>query len=214
MSGDGDTHRMCDYILSHHVGDYGVMHLLYDYDRVKAHLMSDYGATLHVNVTISEAEDILAASYYVYRRREDEKEHIAIDRAYHLPEHISRHVDIVSPTLHLPEGRFEASKSGLSARDLNAAGARPSGAPKSALQASPIICFPDALLMSVCLNLEGYVFHTKGRESVRHLRELGMPSCIIQFQLRAASPREEFCGSVQVSPPSVAGFKCAHFTLS
>ncbi|TFY61990.1 hypothetical protein EVJ58_g4155 [Rhodofomes roseus] len=59
------------------------------------------GSWIKVNVTIEEAERLLGTEYYVYQFGEDESHtHVACHEKYHLPEHVSKHVEIVSPTLH------------------------------------------------------------------------------------------------------------------
>ncbi|KAI0922999.1 hypothetical protein AcV5_009837 [Taiwanofungus camphoratus] len=62
--------------------------------------LSASGGWLQANVTIEEAERLLATEYYVYRFGSESAEHIACDKKYHLPEHVSKHVELVSPTLH------------------------------------------------------------------------------------------------------------------
>ncbi|OBZ72773.1 Tripeptidyl-peptidase SED1, partial [Grifola frondosa] len=62
--------------------------------------LSTSGGWLRANVTVEEAERLLETEYYVYEHEADGTEHIACENAYHLPEHISKHVDIVTPTLH------------------------------------------------------------------------------------------------------------------
>lgn len=67
-------------------------------DRVR---LSTSGGWLHANVTIEEAERLLGTEYYVYQHSDDEDlEHIACHEKYHLPEQVSKHVEIVTPTLH------------------------------------------------------------------------------------------------------------------
>ncbi|KAI0938760.1 hypothetical protein AcV5_000369 [Taiwanofungus camphoratus] len=61
------------------------------------------GGWLQANVTIEEAERLLGTEYHVYQYGEagnESKEHIACKDRYHLPEHVSKHVDLVMPTLH------------------------------------------------------------------------------------------------------------------
>ncbi|PCH35493.1 subtilisin-like protein [Wolfiporia cocos MD-104 SS10] len=63
--------------------------------------LSTSGGWLHANVTIEEAERLLGTEYYVYQHSDDEDlEHIACHEKYHLPEQVSKHVEIVTPTLH------------------------------------------------------------------------------------------------------------------
>ncbi|TFK53218.1 subtilisin-like protein [Heliocybe sulcata] len=53
---------------------------------------------IEVNATVEEAEQLLQTEYHVYRH-ESGKEHVACD-AYHVPEHVSKHVDIIMPSIH------------------------------------------------------------------------------------------------------------------
>lgn len=58
------------------------------------------GGWVMANVTVEEAEHLLGTEYYVYEHAEDRKEHLACHGKYHLPEHVSKHVDLITPTLH------------------------------------------------------------------------------------------------------------------
>lgn len=69
----------------------------------RAQLSSD-GVYLRVNVSVSEAERLLATEYYVYQH-EDGTEHLACQHGYHLPEHVSQHVDLVKPTIQFSSAR-------------------------------------------------------------------------------------------------------------
>ncbi|OSD06822.1 subtilisin-like protein [Trametes coccinea BRFM310] len=69
--------------------------------------LSDNGQYVRVNVSVSEAERLLATEYYVYQEDASSTNHLACGSGYHLPEHVSRHVDVVTPTIHL--GRLTAS---------------------------------------------------------------------------------------------------------
>ncbi|KZT01332.1 subtilisin-like protein [Laetiporus sulphureus 93-53] len=63
--------------------------------------LSESGGWLQVAVTVEEAEDLLATEYFVYQFGEEGKaEHIACAKKYHLPEHVSKHVELITPTLH------------------------------------------------------------------------------------------------------------------
>lgn len=62
------------------------------------------GMHLRVNVSVSEAERLLATEYYVYQH-EDGTEHLACQHGYHLPEHVSRHVELVKPTIQFTSAR-------------------------------------------------------------------------------------------------------------
>jgi len=54
---------------------------------------------LHFDVTVEEAERLLKTQYHVYRHEVSGKVHVACS-GYHVPEHISRHVDFITPTVH------------------------------------------------------------------------------------------------------------------
>ncbi|KAI0630312.1 subtilisin-like protein [Trametes polyzona] len=64
--------------------------------------LSHDGMFVRVNVSIAEAERLLATEYYVYQD-EDGAESVACKHGYHLPEHVSRHVDLVRPTIDFSE---------------------------------------------------------------------------------------------------------------
>ena len=57
------------------------------------------GGWLTADVTVAEAEALLGTEYHVYAH-EDGAESVGCDKAYHLPEHVSKHVDLVTPTVH------------------------------------------------------------------------------------------------------------------
>ena len=57
------------------------------------------GGWLTADVTVTEAEALLGTEYHVYAH-EDGAERVGCDKAYHLPEHVSKHVDLITPTLH------------------------------------------------------------------------------------------------------------------
>ncbi|KAI9060234.1 subtilisin-like protein [Trametes sanguinea] len=63
--------------------------------------LSDNGQYVRVNVSVSEAERLLATEYYVYQEDASGTSHLACGSGYYLPEHVSRHVDLVTPTIHL-----------------------------------------------------------------------------------------------------------------
>lgn len=69
-------------------------------DRASVRL-SQGGGWLKANVTVEQAERLLQTEYHVYQSDEEGGgQHIACYEKYHLPEHVARHVDIVTPTLH------------------------------------------------------------------------------------------------------------------
>ena len=96
--------------------------------------LSPNGGALHLDVTIAEAENIFASKYYVYRRAEDGDERVAFESAYTLPEHVSKHVDLVTPSLHLPVS--DAALARRAGKSSSPTYARPSGASKSVIAVS------------------------------------------------------------------------------
>jgi tripeptidyl-peptidase-1 len=65
------------------------------YERIR---LSPTRLWLELNATVEEAEDLLRTEYNVYKH-ETGTEHVACNE-YHLPQHISPHVDFVLPTIH------------------------------------------------------------------------------------------------------------------
>ena len=96
--------------------------------------LSPNGGALHLDVTVAEAENILESKYYVYRHNEDGNERVAFESAYTLPEHVAKHVDLVTPSLHLPRSDASLTKRAGNGKPIFA---RPSGAPKAAIS----VCF-------------------------------------------------------------------------
>ncbi|KAJ7902510.1 subtilisin-like protein [Mycena olivaceomarginata] len=58
------------------------------------------GDILQLDVTIAEAESLLRAEYYVYSDDEDGSVRVGCHDGYTLPDHVSKHVDLVWPTVH------------------------------------------------------------------------------------------------------------------
>lgn len=54
---------------------------------------------IHVDVTASEAENLLDTQYYQFKHALTGQAHVACEE-YSLPEHIQEHVDFVTPTVH------------------------------------------------------------------------------------------------------------------
>ncbi|KAI0663745.1 subtilisin-like protein [Cubamyces menziesii] len=74
---------------------------------------------LVANVTVAEAEELLGTEYYVYQHADSGHKQVGCDKAYHLPEHVSKHVELITPTIHFDkkvrrsvEGRSVKSKVG------------------------------------------------------------------------------------------------------
>ena len=70
------------------------------------------GGAFHLDVTVAEAEDILAAEYHVFRHGNG-SEWVGIHGSYHLPEHISKYVDLVWPTVHFDGTPLRWRRNGL-----------------------------------------------------------------------------------------------------
>ncbi|KAI9001568.1 subtilisin-like protein [Trametes punicea] len=68
-----------------------------DAERVR---LNPSGGWLVANVTVAEAEELLGTEYFVYEHAESGHEQLGCGTAYHLPEHVSKHVELVTPTLH------------------------------------------------------------------------------------------------------------------
>jgi tripeptidyl-peptidase I len=66
-------------------------------DKVK---LSPNGDILQLDVTIAEAENLLQAEYYVYSDDDKGNMRYGCHDGYNLPEYISKHVDLVWPTVH------------------------------------------------------------------------------------------------------------------
>ena len=77
--------------------------------------LSADGAHIHVNVSVAEAERLLATEYYVYGHEASGEERVACYRGYHLPEHVAGHIELVTPTVHFE--RASALASGSAAAD-------------------------------------------------------------------------------------------------
>ncbi|KAI0367778.1 subtilisin-like protein [Pilatotrama ljubarskyi] len=97
-------------------------------DASRIRMSKDHSYML-VNVSVAEAESLLATQYYVYQH-DDGSEDVGCHHGYHLPEHLLDHVDLVSPTVHFERVRFGTHRSRK--RSLSSAGKmrRPKGAPK------------------------------------------------------------------------------------
>lgn len=76
--------------------------------------LSKSGGWLSVNVTVQEAEQLLGTEYHVYQHGDDGREHVACKGGYLLPEHVSKHVELITPTI---EFDVKVSRHGLVDRD-------------------------------------------------------------------------------------------------
>ncbi|KAI0672543.1 subtilisin-like protein [Trametes maxima] len=62
--------------------------------------LSRSGSWITANVTVAEAEELLGTEYYVYQHAEGGREHVGCHNGYHVPQHVSKHVDLITPTVH------------------------------------------------------------------------------------------------------------------
>ena len=86
--------------------------------------LSKSGNWVMANVTVAEAERLLGTEYFVYEHAEDGREHIACHGAYHLPETVSKHVDLITPILHfdVKVRRHGSSEKMSAAKDVGSVG--------------------------------------------------------------------------------------------
>lgn len=63
-------------------------------------LRYDPNGWIVANVTVKEAESLLKTEYSIYEHGETGTKHVACGKGYYLPQHISEHVDFVTPTIH------------------------------------------------------------------------------------------------------------------
>ena len=82
-----------------------------------------------LDVTVAEAEELLRADYYVYQH-DDGSERVGCHGGYRLPEHVSKHVDLVWPTMHFG-GPTLSRRASSSSGKITGGIRRPSGAPKA-----------------------------------------------------------------------------------
>ena len=64
-------------------------------ERIEA---SPTGTTIRLNATVAEAQCILDAKYYVYVHDGSGRKRLGCHSGYHLPPHVSQHIDFVRPT--------------------------------------------------------------------------------------------------------------------
>ncbi|KAI0635946.1 subtilisin-like protein [Trametes polyzona] len=99
-------------------------------DPARARVSKDQSYVL-VDVSVAEAERLLATKYYVYQH-EDGSEDVGCHHGYHLPEDVREHVDLVTPTVHFEKVKLGAhARRSSRKRGLSSAGQmrRPNGAP-------------------------------------------------------------------------------------
>ncbi|KAJ7093316.1 subtilisin-like protein [Mycena belliarum] len=61
---------------------------------------------IELNSTVAEAEKLLNTEYHVYQHEETGKKHVGCTK-YHVPEHVRRHVDLITPTVHFTASRMK-----------------------------------------------------------------------------------------------------------
>lgn len=86
--------------------------------------LSQSGGWIEANVSIAEAEQLLKTEYHVYNHALTDVKHVGCSSGYHLPKHISKHVEIITPTVHF-DAMLNGRVSQLHRRDSqlgNAAG--------------------------------------------------------------------------------------------
>ena len=108
------------------------------FDRTRMQLSKDR-AHVQLNVTVAEAESLLVTKYYIYQHDDSGAEHLACHHGYHLPEHVSAHIDLVSPTIEfggIKLGATLAKRRGVSpAKGTGKYMHRPQGPPKTPVAA-------------------------------------------------------------------------------
>jgi tripeptidyl-peptidase I len=62
--------------------------------------LSKSGGWIEVDVSVAEAEDLLDTEYHVYNHALTNTKHIGCGSGYHVPEHVSKHVELITPSLH------------------------------------------------------------------------------------------------------------------
>ncbi len=72
---------------------------------------------LHFDATVEEAEDLLKTEYFLYVHQGTGQGQVACTE-YHVPEHVSKHVDFVTPTVHFDTKLREPSPKELEKRKL------------------------------------------------------------------------------------------------
>ncbi|KAI0341890.1 subtilisin-like protein [Trametopsis cervina] len=62
--------------------------------------LSKSGGWIQANVTVEEAERLLDTEYHVFNHELTGTKHVGCAEGYHVPEHVSKHVDFITPTVH------------------------------------------------------------------------------------------------------------------
>jgi tripeptidyl-peptidase-1 len=107
-----------------------------DEDKIR---LSPNGDILQLNLTIAETEDLLHAEYYIYSDDVDGSLRVGCHNGYTLPEHVSKHVDLVWPTIHFGGPRSLSRRRGSTSAASTFG--RESGAPTIPIE--NVRCSPD-----------------------------------------------------------------------
>ena len=62
--------------------------------------LSKSGGWIEANVSIAEAEQLLKTEYHVYNHALTDTKHIGCASGYHVPGHVSKHIELITPTVH------------------------------------------------------------------------------------------------------------------
>ena len=80
--------------------------------------VSNGGNWIEAHITVSKAEDLLQTEYYIYTHEPSGGKRLGCRSAYYLPKHVSKHVDLITPTLHF-DGKYDLARpSGIQKRQL------------------------------------------------------------------------------------------------
>ena len=107
-------------------------------DPTRVRLSKD-GGYFDLDLTVAEAEALLATEYYVYRHH-DGTQQLACEHGYQLPEHLTKHIDTVWPTI-----QFEVVP-------LSRRGAQEGGGGRSSAQAGPAATNPFSAVRHFCVS--------------------------------------------------------------
>lgn len=147
---------------------------------------------LEANVTIAEAEHLLKTEYHVYNHATTDTKHIACGSGYHLPEHVSKHVDLVTPTLHfdaiVKRGAGHAKRFGNNAIRPGDPGFGPVS-PKTvgSIKVCGSAAVHDLELMGVEFGLE----HYRSTGGLRRPHHSSLYPCTLRLRLYSTRGQEE-----------------------
>ncbi len=86
--------------------------------------LSQSGGWIEANVSVTEAEQLLKTEYHVYNHVKAGVEHVACASGYHVPEHLSQYVDIITPTIHF-DGIPNGQRTSMRKREVSIPSKRP-----------------------------------------------------------------------------------------